>query len=56
MVIIAQTAYASASDAKECIEAGCEDYISKPINSQKLIGILNKYLPNNPTASITSPT
>ncbi len=45
MVIIAQTAYASASDAKDCLDAGCEDYISKPINPQKLIEILNKYLP-----------
>jgi len=45
MIIIAQTAYASANDIKECLDAGCDDYISKPINSQKLFELLNKYLP-----------
>jgi CheY-like chemotaxis protein len=45
MIIIAQTAYASANDIKECMDAGCDDYISKPINSQKLFELLNKYLP-----------
>jgi len=45
MIIIAQTAYASPNDIKECLDAGCNDYISKPINSQKLFELLNKYLP-----------
>jgi len=45
MIIIAQTAYASANDIQECLAAGCDDYISKPINSQKLFELLNKYLP-----------
>lgn len=45
MIIIAQTAYALANDIKECLAAGCDDYISKPINSQKLFELLNKYLP-----------
>ena len=45
MIIIAQTAYASVNDIKECLDAGCDDYISKPINSQKLFELLNKYLP-----------
>lgn len=45
MIIIAQTAYASANDINECLAAGCDDYISKPINSQKLFELLNKYLP-----------
>ena len=45
MIIIAQTAYASANDIKECLAAGCDDYISKPINSQKLFELLNKFLP-----------
>lgn len=45
MIIIAQTAYASASDIQERLAAGCNDYFSKPINSQKLFELLNKYLP-----------
>jgi CheY-like chemotaxis protein len=34
--IIAQTAYAMSSDEKQAIEAGCNDYIAKPINVQLL--------------------
>lgn len=39
--IIAQTAYAMSNDKQRSIEAGCDDYISKPIVRQKLIDILN---------------
>ncbi len=45
LIIIAQTAYASVNDIKECMDAGCNDYISKPIDSQKLFKIMNNYLP-----------
>jgi PAS domain S-box-containing protein len=43
-IIIAQTAYASPEDAQECIEAGCDDYIAKPIIKQKLMSVIDKYL------------
>lgn len=42
--IIAQTAYNFSGDDTKAIEAGCTDYISKPINKEKLFKILNKYL------------
>lgn len=42
--IIAQTAYASSEDRTKCLESGCIDYISKPIRSQHLISLVNKYL------------
>ena len=35
--IIAQTAYAMPNDNIKCIEAGCDDYISKPLNSGLLL-------------------
>ena len=45
VAIIAQTAYALSGDRKKAIQAGCDDYISKPINSEelkkKIIGLLS---------------
>jgi len=42
--IIALTAHAMVGDRERALEAGCDDYISKPINLQELAGILKKYL------------
>jgi CheY-like chemotaxis protein len=41
--IIAQTAYAQNSDKIEALEAGCNDYISKPFSAGKLRSIISKY-------------
>ena len=41
--IIATTAMARARDRDRCLEAGMQDYISKPINSAELVSILAKY-------------
>jgi CheY-like chemotaxis protein len=35
--IIAQTAYGLKGDSEKALDAGCNDYISKPINSALLI-------------------
>jgi len=43
IIIIAQTAYAMEGDRENAIEAGCNDYISKPINQDKLKQLLWKY-------------
>ncbi len=45
VVIIAQTAYAMASDRQKAIEAGCNDYISKPINREELVTMIEKAVP-----------
>ena len=45
VIIIAQTAYALKGDREKTRQAGCNDYISKPINVEKLmkmIGLLMK--------------
>jgi len=42
--IIAQSAYAMQNDEKISIEAGCDDYISKPIRKEKLFALINKWL------------
>ena len=44
LVIIAQTAYALSGDKKKAIEAGCNDYIPKPLNKKLLSEIINKLL------------
>lgn len=44
IIIIAQTAYAMVSDRREALEAGCNDYISKPILEEKLIRMINSHL------------
>jgi signal transduction histidine kinase/ligand-binding sensor domain-containing protein/CheY-like chemotaxis protein len=42
-IIIAQTAYARAEDEYELRNAGFDDYLSKPINSDFLFSVLKKY-------------
>ncbi len=42
--IIALTAKAMKGDREKCIEAGASDYISKPVNSEKLLTILKMWL------------
>ncbi len=41
--IIAQTAYAMEHDEEKAINAGCDDYISKPIKVDKLLNKINQY-------------
>ena len=42
--IIAQTAYALYGDREKAIEMGCNNYLSKPIEKNKLFELLAKYL------------
>ena len=43
VIIIAQTAYALKGDREKAIQAGCNDYISKPLNVHLLIDLLQKH-------------
>jgi CheY-like chemotaxis protein len=43
VIIIAQTAFALSGDIIKALEAGCNDYISKPIDKELLIGLMKKY-------------
>ena len=44
VIIIAQTAFALIGDKEKLIEAGCNDYITKPINKDELTGMIKKHL------------
>ena len=42
--VIAQTAFALIGDSQKAIDAGCDDYISKPIEEDKLWEVLLKHM------------
>jgi hypothetical protein len=44
VVIIAQTAYGISGDREKAIEAGCNDYITKPINKAELLAIIQNHI------------
>jgi len=43
VVIIAQTAFGLSGDREKAIEAGCNDFIEKPINKDELLSLIQKY-------------
>jgi PAS domain S-box-containing protein len=53
--IIALTAYAMAEDRKKCIECGCNDYLSKPIDRQVLLKTASRYMSKTETATSAAP-
>ncbi len=42
--VVALTAYAFTNDREKSLEAGCNEYLSKPVKLDTLIETLNKYL------------
>jgi len=46
--IIALTAQVMAGDREKCIQAGCDDFVTKPIDRAQLLHIIQKYaIPDN---------
>jgi CheY-like chemotaxis protein len=45
VTIIAMTTHAMKEDRNQCLEAGMDDYISKPINPSQLYDLIDKYGP-----------
>jgi CheY-like chemotaxis protein len=42
--IIAQTAFAMENELKLCLEAGCDDHITKPIDIKEFLEKVDKFL------------
>jgi CheY-like chemotaxis protein len=43
VIIIAETAFALTGDREKALDAGCNDYISKPIERHLLVELIHKY-------------
>ncbi|MEI6574949.1 MAG: response regulator [Bacteroidota bacterium] len=43
VIIIAQTAFGLGGEREKAMKAGCNDYISKPIDKTKLLGLIQKH-------------
>ena len=43
VIIVAQTAYALSMEREMAMEAGCDDYLLKPIRKANLLEVINKY-------------
>ena len=48
VIIIAQTAYGLTGDREKALAAGCNDYISKPVNKEELKSIIQKHITLKP--------
>jgi signal transduction histidine kinase/CheY-like chemotaxis protein len=53
--IIAMTADAMASDQQQCLDAGMNDYVAKPINPQQFFGVLSRWIAQGGDANKAEP-
>lgn len=50
--VIATTANVLVGDKERCLEAGCDDYLPKPLDIRKLRELMRSYLNNNNGAPV----
>lgn len=51
--IVAVTSYAMVGDRERCLEAGCTDYIEKPIQAERFIQQIASHLPPGAVSLVT---
>jgi CheY-like chemotaxis protein len=47
--ILALTAHAMIGDRQKCMDVGCDDYISKPIDPKKMVALLEAWVGRKPS-------
>ncbi len=52
--IVAVTAYAMVGDRERCLEAGCDDYMAKPLPIPQLVQMIQHYAQKTPARLSTS--
>lgn len=53
--IIAMTAHAQEEDRRRCLESGMDDYLSKPIDSQKMVALVERLAAKASSTGVPSP-
>ena len=53
--VVAMTAHAMKGDRERCLEAGMDDYVSKPLQVEKLLAVIGRLAGTHPGASADPP-
>ncbi|MHC4402719.1 MAG: PAS domain S-box protein [Planctomycetota bacterium] len=49
--IVALTAHATEQDRQDCLDAGCDDYLSKPVDRDQLLSAVARHVPRRQASS-----